>query len=91
MCSPISGVEVHFAGVDEFGKVIPEKIGEMITERTGHCPLSRGAGPDYLVTIRDGRVEGYFTGTGIRPKFMEKLEQAGINLPPAIFTPSKRR
>ena len=27
----------------------------MITERTGHCPLSRGAGPDYLVTIRDGR------------------------------------
>ncbi len=34
-CIRERGVEVHFAGVDEFGKVIPEKIGGMITERTG--------------------------------------------------------
>jgi pilus assembly protein CpaF len=41
--------------------------------------------------IRDGRVEGYFTGMGIRPKFMDKMEQQGINLSPMLFTPVKRR
>jgi pilus assembly protein CpaF len=35
--------------------------------------------------FKDGRVEGYFTGLGIRPRFMEKLEALGIELPPDIF------
>ncbi|MCU0507083.1 MAG: CpaF family protein [Anaerolineae bacterium] len=42
-------------------------------------------------SIRDGRVQGYFTGTGIRPKFMDKIEAYGINLSPAIFAPKTRR
>ena len=33
----------------------------------------------------DGRVVGAFVGTGIRPKFTEKFEVAGINLPPDLF------
>ena len=37
--------------------------------------------------IRDGKVEGHFTGTGIRPKFMDKVESHGLFLPPAVFTP----
>jgi pilus assembly protein CpaF len=38
--------------------------------------------------IENGRVQGYFTATGIRPKFMEKLEPAGIALSPEIFKPT---
>jgi cysteine desulfurase len=34
-CLRERGVEVHFAGVDEYGKVSPETLGGMITERTG--------------------------------------------------------
>ena len=36
----------------------------------------------------DGKIRGKFQSTGIRPKFMERLEAAGINLPPEIFNPS---
>jgi pilus assembly protein CpaF len=38
----------------------------------------RGIGPN-------GRVTGAFKGNGIRPKFLEKLRVAGIQLPPALF------
>ena len=34
---------------------------------------------------KDGRVQGYFTGTGIRPKFIEKIEAWGLHLPPTTF------
>ena len=27
----------------------------LVTEKVGHCPLGTGPGPDYLVTLRDGR------------------------------------
>ena len=37
--------------------------------------------------VQNGRVEGYFTATGVRPKFMEKIETSGIFLPTTIFTP----
>jgi pilus assembly protein CpaF len=33
----------------------------------------------------DGRVEGRFRTTGIRPHFTERLQTHGIELPPAIF------
>jgi len=35
--------------------------------------------------IEGNRVIGTLRPTGLRPKFMEKLEAAGIHLPPAIF------
>ena len=41
--------------------------------------------------IKDGRVQGYFTGTGIRPKFMDKIEACGIYLSPAMFAPARKR
>lgn len=41
--------------------------------------------------IKDGRVQGYFTGTGIRPKFMDKVESYGIYLSPAMFAPKVKR
>ncbi len=40
---------------------------------------------------RDGRVQGYFTGTGVRPKFMDKVESYGIYLSPSIFALAKER
>lgn len=36
----------------------------------------------------DGKVRGCFSATGIRPKFLNKLESRGIILPPEIFSPS---
>ena len=27
----------------------------LVTQRVGRCPLGRGAGPDYVVTLQDGR------------------------------------
>ena len=37
---------------------------------------------------KDGRVMGRFHGTGVRPKFSERLKAAGIELPPSIFQSS---
>lgn len=33
----------------------------------------------------DGRVQGRFRATGIRPRFYDKLRTAGFNLPPEVF------
>jgi len=41
--------------------------------------------------VSSGRVEGYFTGLGIRPNFMDKIEAAGYEVSPAIFTPRRGR
>jgi pilus assembly protein CpaF len=41
--------------------------------------------------MRDGKVQGYFTATGIRPKFMDKIESHGLFLPPSVFTPVRDR
>jgi pilus assembly protein CpaF len=38
----------------------------------------------------DGRVHGFFRATGIRPKFSERLERAGIHLGAEVFDPSRR-
>ncbi|NJN19293.1 MAG: CpaF family protein [Oscillochloris sp.] len=35
--------------------------------------------------IREGKVVGRIVPTGIRPRFLEKLQQNGINLPPSVF------
>jgi pilus assembly protein CpaF len=35
--------------------------------------------------IEDGRVIGRLQSTGIRPKFIEQIEEMGIYLPPEIF------
>jgi len=38
-----------------------------------------------------GKVIGQLRPTGLRPKFMDKIEEAGINLPPSIFGIGERR
>lgn len=38
-----------------------------------------------------GKVVGRLRATGMRPKFMDKIEEAGINLPPSIFGIGERR
>jgi pilus assembly protein CpaF len=40
--------------------------------------------------MADGRVQGYFTATGIRPKFAEQIEAAGIPVPPSLFAPAQK-
>ena len=41
--------------------------------------------------IENGQIQGRLRPTGLRPKFMDKLEGAGINLPPSIFGIGERR
>jgi len=41
--------------------------------------------------IENGQVIGRLRPTGLRPKFMDKIEAAGINLPPSIFGIGERR
>jgi len=39
----------------------------------------------------EGKIIGRLRPTGLRPKFMEKIEAAGINLPPSLFGIGERR
>jgi pilus assembly protein CpaF len=41
--------------------------------------------------IENGKVIGRLRPTGLRPKFMDKIEAAGIHLPPSIFGIGERR
>jgi pilus assembly protein CpaF len=41
--------------------------------------------------FEEGKVVGRLRPTGLRPKFMDKLEAAGIHLPPSIFGIGERR
>ena len=38
----------------------------------------------------DGKVQGHFQATGVRPKFSDRLRAFGIVLPDAMFDPSRR-
>jgi pilus assembly protein CpaF len=41
--------------------------------------------------MENGKIMGRIRPTGLRPKFMDKIEAAGINLPPSIFGIGERR
>lgn len=41
--------------------------------------------------VENGKINGRLRPTGLRPKFMDKIEAAGINLPPSIFGIGERR
>jgi pilus assembly protein CpaF len=41
--------------------------------------------------IDNGKIIGRLRPTGLRPKFIDKIEAAGINLPPSIFGIGERR
>jgi pilus assembly protein CpaF len=41
--------------------------------------------------IENGQIIGRLRPTGLRPKFMDKIETAGIHLPPSIFGIGERR
>ncbi|MCC6499333.1 MAG: CpaF family protein [Anaerolineales bacterium] len=41
--------------------------------------------------IENGQIVGRLRPTGLRPKFMDKIEGSGINLPPSIFGIGDRR
>ena len=40
---------------------------------------------------KEGRVLGFHRATGVRPKFAERLESAGIQVDPKVFDPSRRQ
>lgn len=41
--------------------------------------------------VEDGQILGRLRPSGLRPKFMDKIEAAGIHLPPSIFGVGERR
>jgi pilus assembly protein CpaF len=40
---------------------------------------------------KDGRVNGFHRATGVRPRFSERLERAGVHLPTELFDPSRKQ
>jgi len=36
-------------------------------------------------SVRDGQVVGEFRSTGVRPKFMDQIERAGLHINPRVF------
>jgi pilus assembly protein CpaF len=40
-------------------------------------------------TVENGKVQGYFTPTGVRPKFYSRLESAGLFIQPSTFMPTE--
>ena len=40
---------------------------------------------------QDGRVRGFHRATGVRPRFSDRLERAGVYLPQELFDPSRRQ
>ncbi len=42
------------------------------------------------VGYENGKVVGRLRATGLRPKFLDKIEDAGVRLPPSIFMPNRR-
>jgi pilus assembly protein CpaF len=44
-----------------------------------------------MTGYENGKIVGRLRPTGLRPKFMDKLESAGIHLPPTIFGAGERR
>jgi pilus assembly protein CpaF len=41
--------------------------------------------------VEAGKIVGQMRPTGLRPKFMDQIDAAGINLPPSIFGVGKNR
>jgi pilus assembly protein CpaF len=41
--------------------------------------------------VQDRRILGHFTATGVRPKFMDKMEAMGIFVSPTTFAPAARK
>lgn len=37
----------------------------------------------------DGSVQGYFSATGVRPRFLERLHSFGVDISDMIFDPRK--
>jgi len=42
-------------------------------------------------SFEQGKIVGRIRPTGIRPKFIDRIEDAGINLPPSVFGVGQRR
>ena len=41
-------------------------------------------------TTEDGKVQGHFAATGLRPKFLDEMERRGVHMPEGLFDPSTR-
>jgi len=56
--------------------------GEVVTMQEIFAYRQTGMGPD-------GLVRGYFHATGVRPKFVDRLQSFGVVLPDSMFDPDK--
>ncbi|MGZ3181787.1 MAG: CpaF family protein [Telluria sp.] len=57
--------------------------GDIVTMQEIFAFRQTGIGPD-------GMVEGYFQASGVRPRFMERLQAFGVRLPDNVFDPSRQ-
>ena len=69
------------------------------TRRVVHITEVQGMEGDVIVTqdvfryvrtgVKDGRIQGYYTGMGIPPKFIDEFDAHGICLSPKIFAQAR--
>ncbi len=57
--------------------------GDVITMQEIYGFRQTGVGPE-------GKVQGYFCATGVRPRFAERLKAFGVHLPEGMFDPERR-
>jgi pilus assembly protein CpaF len=57
--------------------------GDVVTMQELFCFRQTGVAPN-------GTVEGYFCATGVRPRFVERLHNFGLQLPDHTFDPQRR-
>ncbi len=41
-------------------------------------------------TAENGKVQGHFAATGLRPKFLDEMERRGVHMPAGLFDPSSK-
>ena len=81
---------LDFAAVQTFGTprrltlVVDGLAGRQPDRRQEHVGPSKAAGMD-----AEGKIQGYFEATGLRPRFLEDLRAMGIEFPGRYFEPGK--
>ena len=60
-------------------------IAEVVKAHDDHVELQEIFTFERKGVTDQGKVQGIFRGTGVRPKIMERLRLSGINLPESVF------
>ena len=86
---PTDDGRMFAAGMNVSFRDFPLPLGWQKMSDSGHMS-SYTVGVIEDASVQDGKILGRLKPTGVRPKFMEKVEGANIFLPPQIFGQDSR-